>query len=288
MENLAHRKDGIYELSGPSTPQSPLVLDSPHSGRDYPADFHHNFDPDSLFLFEDRFVDLLFDDSAAKHQLYFLKALFPRTYIDPNRPEDDINPYMIDGVWPHKISMTSRTEAGHGLIRETLGPEQLPLYNRKLGVPEIRNRIETYYRPYHQTLTAILDHTYKAFGRYVYLDCHSMTANAADQFFPHVRPDFIIGDRDGTSCDINIRRSLQDSLQNMGYRVAVNLPYKGVELVRRYGDPARGRHSLQLEINKSLYINENGLLIDNKYNQLKNVLDKMIEGFKKAIPSTGH
>lgn len=115
-----------------------------------------------------------------------------------------------------------------------------------------------------------------------------MTANAADQFFPHVRPDFIIGDRDGTSCDINIRRSLQDSLQNMGYRVAVNLPYKGVELVRRYGDPARGRHSLQLEINKSLYINENGLLIDNKYNQLKNVLDKMIEGFKKAIPSTGH
>jgi N-formylglutamate amidohydrolase len=70
------------------------------------------------------------------------------------------------------------------------------------------------------------------------------------------RPDFVVGDRDGTTCNAAFTELVRSVLAGMGYDVRVNDPYKGVELVRAYSNPGERRMSLQLEINKRLYMDE--------------------------------
>ncbi|HPQ50698.1 MAG TPA: N-formylglutamate amidohydrolase [Alphaproteobacteria bacterium] len=269
----------IYEVSAPNgSNYPPLVLDSPHSGTLYPADFGFSCPFDSLRLNEDQMIDDLYDQAAKANNVPFIKALFPRSYIDVNRAEDDILPELIDGNYPNHLTPTQKSKGGHGLISNIAG-RNIPIYNRKLSVQEITHRLENYYHPYHTELDKILNKCLVDHGFYWHLDCHSMSSSTLNSHYAgsHSQPDFILGDKDGTSCDIALRRNVQSSLKDMGYQVAVNVLYKGVEIVKRYGDPAKGKNSLQIEINKSLYMNEATGKINNHYNQLKENIDKMVK-----------
>jgi len=283
MPQSSQTLENVFELMKPDQITTPLVLDSPHSGTRYPEDFAFSCPLETLRAFEDQRVDELFEDAASQNNIPFLKALFPRTYIDPNRAEHDIPLHMIDGHWPHPTTPSARADAGHGLIRETIGAHKLKLYARKLTVEEVRRRITDYYRPYHAALTETLDRTHEEMGFYLHIDCHSMTSAMIAPFHPVQIPDFIIGDMDGTSCSIAFRRTLQMTLIKMGYHVAVNIPYKGVEIVKRYGDPSRGRHSLQLEMNKSLYLDSNNEKIEKKFNKLKSDLENLIQEMRSTL-----
>ena len=136
-----------------------------------------------------------------------------------------------------------------------------PVYDRDLTPAEVRSRIETYYHPYHDVLEKLIEGAHYNFGQVWHINCHSMPSASAsrgalNRVNPFQTPDFVLGDRDGTTCDIDFTHFLRDQLKSMGYKVAINDPYKGVELVERYSDPARGRHSIQIEICRSLYIDE--------------------------------
>lgn len=283
MTMTSHTLENTLELIKPDQISTPLVLDSPHSGTHYPEDFAFACPLETLRAFEDQRVDELFKDAAFQNSVPLLRALFPRTYIDPNRSERDIPLHLIDGHWPYPTSPSARADAGHGLIRETIGTHKLKLYARKLSVAEVEHRITDYYRPYHAALTETLDRTYKDMGFYLHINCHSMTSAMIAPFHPVNVPDFIIGDMDGTSCGVAFRRMLQMTLIKMGYHVAINIPYKGVEIVRRYGDPARGRHSLQLEMNKSLYLDGNNEKIEKKFNKLKSDLENLIQDVRESL-----
>jgi len=272
----------VLELQAPENPL-PLVFDSPHSGTHYPKDFDYACDFKILERAEDKYVDDLFN-AAPEYQACLLKALFPRSYIDANRNINDIDPELFDGEWPYKdqypIKPTNRSEAGIGVIRRLITPSQ-ELHTRKLSPKDIKLLIETYYIPYHTALQQILDGAHDKFGAVWHINCHSMPSAASSKggmgrINPYIQPDFVLGDRDGTSCDIDFTHSIRDFLTSNGYKVAINNPYKGVELVQRYSNPAAGRHSLQIEVNRALYLNEETYKKSKNYNTLKTDITKLI------------
>ena len=234
-------------------------LDSPHSGRRYPPQFAHSCPTSLLRQSEDSFVDDLFR-AVPECGASFLRALFPRTFIDVNRAINDIDPAILDGPWPALTDPSEKSYYGMGLIRTQCKPG-VPIYDGRIPVSEVADRIERYYLPYHWHLKSMIDETVKMFGMCWHINCHSMPSSRYHPRTPthHHLADFVIGDRDGTTAEPVFVQFLKDVLESLGYRVAINAPYRGVELIRRSGQPMRGRHSVQLEINRQLYMDEENL-----------------------------
>lgn len=251
----------VLTIAKPENPL-PLVFDSPHSGTIYPADFSYSCRFTDLQKAEDKFVDELFS-CVPEYGGSLLCANFPRSYIDVNRRIDDIDPVILADPWPDgKINPSSRSDAGIGLIRRLVRPG-IPVYDHPLTVESIQRRIEKYYTPYHDALEKLINDAHYNFGQIWHVNCHSMPSASARPKQPigfmgrlPRETDFVLGDRDGTSCDLEFTHAVRDFLRGLGYTVTINDPFKGVELVHRYSAPARGLHSLQIEINKALYMNE--------------------------------
>jgi N-formylglutamate amidohydrolase len=269
---------GIYTLARAAQPL-PLVIDSPHSGRSYPADFRHACPRAELERAEDNHVD----DLVARAPAYgaaLLCALFPRSYIDVNRAPGDIDPAIVAGRWPEETAPSHLSQIGYGLVRRLVRPG-MPVYDRALEAAEIRARIDTYYNPYHDALAALIDEAVYNFGAAWHLNVHSMpahgrTARRGGRVVGAGQADFVLGDRDGTSCAREYTLAVRDILTGMGYGVALNNPYKGVEIVRRHGRPHHGRHSLQVEINKALYWDEQKNIKTHNYNALKRDIEFLV------------
>lgn len=275
--NHLHKEslDGILTLIRPKA-GLPLVFDSPHSGALYPTDFDYACDFVSLEKAEDKYVDELFA-AAPDMGAALLCAHFPRSYIDVNRCERDIDTDLLEDIWPEELATTARSHAGIGLIRRLVRPG-VPLYNRALKAAEIKERIEIYYRPYHEALHRLIEDAHYIHGQVWHINCHSMPTQDGNSFRanPLKAADFVLGDRDGTTCDIHFTHAVRDFLKGMGYKVAINDPYKGVELVRRYSNPATGRHSLQIEIARNLYLDEETYKKSKNFNTMKNDIEKLM------------
>ena len=266
-------------------PAVPLVLDSPHSGHDFPADFDAIVGEAELRESEDCYVDELY---AAAHELGapLLAASFPRTYIDPNRHAGDVDLELIDGAWPWEYQPSGKARIGKSLVWRTL-EDGRPIYAHKLPPEVVRGRIQRFHTPYHRSLKSLLDKTHQKFGRVYHINCHSMRAVAgkqSDDGQGAVRADFVLGDRDGTTCEARFTEFVRQALAGMGYSVKVNEPYKGVELVRAFSDPKRGRHSLQIEINKRLYMEEGSLRKGVGFARLQKNLAELLKAVLDEIP----
>jgi N-formylglutamate deformylase len=270
------RNSGVLRRDDPVTGLAPLVFDSPHSGVEYPADFRFAAPFDLLRTAEDTWVDELFA-AAPTNGATLLAAEFPRSYIDVNRELRDIDPLLLDGAWPGEMAPGEKTMLGIGLIRRLARPG-IPVYDRKLSVAEIKDRITNYYQPYHDALAQILDGRHRHFGAVWHIDCHSMasTGSAMTPDGAVMRADFVIGDRDGTTCGRDFTDLVVATLRGFGYDVRVNDPYKGVEILRRYGRPCEARHSLQVEINRKLYMNETTRAKHDGFARLQRHLEQLI------------
>jgi N-formylglutamate amidohydrolase/predicted deacylase len=252
-------QDAMITLTG-QPGQTALVLDSPHSGHVMPADFGSLRSERELREGEDCFIDELYGQATARG-VPLLAANFPRTYLDANRHEDDIDLSMLDGPWPKPVPDSGKAAIGKALAWRTLG-DGLPIYGRLLSVAEMQSRIERCHRPYHAALRRLLDAAHARHGAVWHINCHSMGSSSTVEMegtAGQPRVDIVLGDRDGTTCAPAFTAFVRDFLARRGYEVRVNEPFKGVELVRAYSDPAAGRHSLQLEINKRLYMDEASL-----------------------------
>lgn len=254
----------------------PIVLDSPHSGEDYPADFDHAPSRAEVRRAEDTHVARLYR-SAPRHGATLIEATFPRSYIDPNRSLADVDPELLADAWGEPLAPSRKTAQGIGLVWR-IARGGVPMYARKLASAEVRSRIERCWKPYHEALAAEIDARYRSFGAVWHIDCHSMPAvgdaNADDP--GRARADFVLGDRDGTTCDPAFTRLVGETLRDLGYGVAFNDPYKGVELVRKHGRPAENRHSLQVEVNRRLYMDELTLMPNDGYAKLERDLEKLL------------
>jgi N-formylglutamate deformylase len=251
-----HNPMNVVRRRDPRSPPIPLVLDSPHSGTEYPRDFDHLPSRASVRQAEDTHVAELYA-AAPELGATLVEALFPRAYIDPNRHVADVDLHLLAEAWPGPTTPSRKTELGIGLVwRLAHGGE--PMYARKLSVAEVQRRIADYYEPYQRCLAAALDERHRAFGAVWHINCHSMPAvgDVMSDDPGHARADFVLGDRDGSTCEPEFTAFIATALTGMGYAVALNDPYKGVELVRRHGRPTERRHSLQIEVNRKLYMDE--------------------------------
>jgi N-formylglutamate deformylase len=252
-----------YIMTEPAN-ASPLVVDSPHSGRIYPADFEFSCPLPLLRQAEDAFVDEVIA-GAVEAGATLVTAEFPRSLIDVNRAESDIDPASLDGVWPEPLAPDPMTLAGFGLVRR-LCRNGVSLYRAPLTVAEVQRRIETYYRPYHDCLRGLIEARRATFGVCYLINAHSMPDRVENGMS---RPDFILGDRDGSSCDPVFTRRAQRILQDLGYRVTLNAPYKGREIVQRYGQQGQGAQALQIEINRRLYMDERTIEKNSGFDHLR-------------------
>jgi N-formylglutamate deformylase len=269
---------------------TPLVFDSPHSGTRYPEDFGFTCDLATLRRAEDTHVEKLYD-FAPELGIAWIEALFPRSYLDANRSEREVDVSMLDGPWLHPLEtdpvVLSKVRLGKGLIWKYTD-DGVPLYDHRLTVAEVEHRIDQCWRPYHAAVARAIDEAHARHGWNVHLNCHSMPAIAASHAteFPGLaHADFVLGDRDGTTASPRLAALVADFLRSRGYSVEVNHPYKGVELVRRYGAPAAGRHSLQVEINRKLYMDEATLALEPGHERLRRHLRELAAELLRLQPS---
>jgi N-formylglutamate deformylase len=248
---------GVLWRRDPDGMELPLVFDSPHSGSHYPEDFGFCCPLDMLRTAEDAYVDELYA-AAPRLGATLIGAMFPRSYVDPNRSADDLDVALFDGPWPQPLSPSFKTRSGLGLVRRVARPG-IPIYDRKLTVSEIRARVERYYAPYHRVLDEACDGLHRKFGVVWHVNCHSMPSHRSRAHKNGHCADFVLGDRDGSTCAPEFTNFVARVLRGLGYNVRINETYKGVEIVRRQGRPEDRRHSLQIEVDRALYMDQETL-----------------------------
>lgn len=234
-----------------------LVYDTPHSGRDYPADWVTKATRAELRRGEDAYVDELLAAAPARG-ITLLEALRPRCYIDVNRLETDIDAELLADAWPGPLAPTEKTKRGLGLIRRFVVPG-VEINAGPLAVADVQHRIDTVYRPYHTALRSLLSDAVATHGSVWHVNWHSMKSvgNAMTPDGPGAkRADFVVSDLDGTSAEPRFTALIVNTLRGLGYSVSVNDPYKGGTIVQQLGAPAKGVHCVQVEINRALYLDE--------------------------------
>lgn len=257
------------------------MVDSPHSGSILPEDFHFTCSVSDLRQSEDSYMDQF---AARLPDLggTVLKALVSRAYIDLNRAIGDIHPSICKEPIPWPVHRSKRVMYGMGLIRHLVRPNE-PVYAEKLTLAEIRHRIDHYYTPYYKALGEELSATQKIFGRALHINLHAMP-NIGVEGSP--QPDVVLGDHDGHSCGRIYREVIKKYFESQGLKVVVNNPYKGVELTRHFAKPRQGFHSLQIEINKALYMDETTLAANDGMSEMVRVFNGLWQNLAQMFEAT--
>ncbi|GAB2176949.1 N-formylglutamate amidohydrolase [Dongia sp. agr-C8] len=277
-----------FAILRPARQSTPLVLASPHSGDHYPAEFLKmaKLDRATLRLSEDCYVDELIA-AGPSHGAPVLKALFPRVYVDANREAFELDPVMFEDRLPEAaITDSPRVAAGLGSIPR-LAANDREIYGRKLPFAEAEQRIARCYRPYHQALSALMQETRERFGGCLLIDCHSMPSvgGQGERDLGRSRVDFVLGDCFGASCADAVTAAAEAHLRKEGANVRRNNPYSGGYVTQHYGRPTEGIHVLQIEINRSIYMDEQTLERLPQFQETQARLERLIAMLAREAPA---
>ena len=270
-----------FTLTTPQGGDTPSIwlITSPHSGHYYPRDFieKSKLDSQQLRLSEDMHIDALLAD-VPKAGASLLTATYPRAYVDLNREPYELDASMFSDPLPDFVNKDStRVLGGLGTIAKIV-TERLEIYDRPLEFSEAEQRIEKIYFPFHSCIKQQLEMARDYWGAAYLLDVHSMPSNAVRKFKGGKSGsiDFVLGNRHGRSCDADCYDLVYNFLTDAGYYVEKNKPYAGGYITEHYGKPLEGFHTLQLEVNRKLYMNETSYdLLDNS-DKMKNLFSDLI------------
>jgi N-formylglutamate amidohydrolase len=275
-----------FTVLKPETGDTPFVFNSPHSGRTYPSSFlsASRLTAVALRKSEDAYVDLLLSGVVGIGAT-LMQAHFPRAYLDVNREPYELDPALFNEALPDYANTHSlRVVGGLGTIARVVN-EQEEIYRGPLAVSAALERIERLYKPYHATLSGLLEEARRRFGYAVLVDFHSMPSYQGDKGGAQ-RVDFVLGDRFGTSCPREMVRLVERFLSGLGYKVALNKPYAGGYITERYGVPSEGLHTLQIEVNRSLYMDEETLALRRDFRNLRAHLTELAVMIIKSLPGS--
>ncbi|WP_299845621.1 N-formylglutamate amidohydrolase [uncultured Roseovarius sp.] len=265
-----------YQLIHPERRTTSVVFASPHSGRDYPWSFIRriNLNEHTVRSSEDAFVDQLFD-RAPKFGAPFLKAGAPRAFVDLNRSAEELDPALIEGA--PRLGHNPRVASGLGVVPRVVANGKA-IYSGKISMAEAEARIETYWRPYHEALQTQLDQAHLMFGQAILIDCHSMPHEAMDSVARSGirRPEIVLGDRFGAAADEAIVDRVEQAFRDAGLVVTRNTPFAGAYITQHYGRPLRGRHAIQVEIDRALYMNEQMIRPNSNFASFRDLLAGVI------------
>ncbi len=236
---------------------------------------------------EDAFVDMLVGEAPALG-LPLLAAEYPRAYVDLNRSCDELDPAVIDGL--RRSPANPRISSGLGVIPRVVSGGRL-IYRGKVSMAEAEARIAEVWRPYHSRLEALMQDSLNLFGEAILLDIHSMPHEALENVAPkpgRSRPEVVLGDRFGASCNSEIVDRLEQAFVDQGLVVSRNSPFAGAFMTQHYGRPAQSRHAIQIEIDRSLYMNETMIRPNGNFQAMKrimtDVMQRMIDTGLTSIP----
>ncbi len=277
----------VLDRWGPDRATVPLVVDSPHSGRTYPPDFAYTCPLPALRSMEDPCVDELARPADALGAVV-LAARFPRTYVDPNRDQADIDVELLSGRWSGPLTPTEQARMGRGVVFRRLPrimnriAAPLDIYNRRLTTAEVESRISTYWRPYDTALRNALDDAFAQHGRVIHLDMHSCYPSglAARDGEGGPNPDVTLTDNGGRSADPRLIRRLGAVIESFGWTVGYNDPFPYGALAARHADPQCGRHGVMVEVNRRRHLNIDTLEASE---ELPACCEVMIAMYREAI-----
>ncbi|WP_201862468.1 N-formylglutamate amidohydrolase [Microvirga soli] len=272
--------DPPFTVTEPAMQTVPFVFNVPHAGAIYPASFLASSRLDAIALrrSEDAFVDELFA-SVMELGAPLMTAHFPRAFLDLNREPYELDSRMFDGRLPSFSNTRSmRVAGGLGTIPRIVADGQ-EIYRSRLPVDEALHRIEWLYKPYHRTLRHLVRRTSQLFGHAILIDCHSMPSSSVSRE-DGIKADIVLGDRYGTSCATLLIDLAEAALRGRGYTVVRNKPYAGGFITEHYGEPALGRHALQIEINRALYMDERSMA---KKTAFPVLADDLTQAFAQVI-----
>jgi len=271
----------------PGAPVSPLVFASPHSGRRYPVDMGASvrLGEKALRSSEDALVDQLIE-TAPRHGCTVLAACYARAYVDVNREPYELDAAMFEDDLPEFArARTARVAAGLGSIARLVA-EGREIYDRKLTFAEAARRIEAVHKPYHLALRRLLDEARGANGAAILVDWHSMPGVAGRGGSGRRQVDMVLGDRFGSTCSPALTDAVERTLVGMGYVVSRNAPYAGGYTTEAYGRPLEGVHALQIEISRSLYLDEGTLRPKPSFERLASDLERVFEALAGLDPKS--
>jgi N-formylglutamate amidohydrolase len=278
--------DDVFEIIAPAQWTVPLVFNSPHSGHVVPQAFLalSRLDPQALRQSQDCFVDELFGGCIAVGAP-MLRALLSRSYIDLNREPHELDPRMFLEALPgHFNTGSPRVACGLGTLPKIVAEGQ-EIYRGRIPLAEALRRVETAYRPYHRALAALLNEAHQATGIVLLVDCHSMPSSAVGdrQNRSERRVDVVLGDRFGSAINQELTATAENALQAAGLKVVRNRPYAGGFSTENHGRPHHGRHALQIEVNRALYMDENVQTKSAGFSGLKQALDGLCKSLAQHI-----
>jgi N-formylglutamate amidohydrolase len=274
-----------FEFTPPQREAVPLLFNSPHSGRYYPQSFLNasRLDPHAIRQSEDMFVDDLLANAPALGAAV-MAAHYPRAYVDLNRAPYELEPSLFtDSLPPHIDRHSARAAAGLGTVPRLVA-ENTPIYDKKLSFAEAEKRIETIYHPFHRRLADEMTRLHGAHGYAVLIDTHSMPSQATRLSADDRQVDFVIGDRFGRSCAPELSDWISNFLTARDWHVTRNKPYAGGFITSRYGKPGEGHHAVQIEINRAIYMDENGYEKHAGFAELQAQLTDMIGELLAVLP----
>ena len=265
-----------YNLIMPEIRTTAVVFASPHSGREYPWSFVRRtiLDERTLRSSEDAFVDKLFD-TAPRHGAPLLTAIAPRAWIDVNCSSEELDPALIEGV--KRTAHNPRVASGLGVVPRVVANGRA-IYRGKITRKEADARIEEFWKPWHLALSTLMNDSTALFGEAILIDCHSMPHEAIESIsHPRgARPEIVLGDRFGAAAGSDVVDRIEAALSSAGLRVARNAPFAGAFVTQNYGRPARNRHVVQVEIDRSLYMNEHQVRPNNNFAAFKALIDRVV------------
>jgi len=265
-----------YHLQMPDVRTTSVVFASPHSGRSYPRSFVRQsiLDERTLRSSEDAFVDQLFS-SAPLEGAPLLSAVAPRAWIDVNRSLDELDPSLIEGV--RKIAHNPRVASGLGVVPRVVANGRA-IYRGKLSRREAEQRIDDIWRPWHDAIVTLMDDSVSLFGDAILIDCHSMPHEAIESVshLQGARPEVVLGDRFGAAASSDVVDRIEAAFGAAGLRVARNAPFAGAFVTQNYGRPAKNRHVVQIEIDRSLYMNEQAIRPNNNFEAFRRMIGRVV------------
>lgn len=277
-----------FRLVEPDRLLTPVIVASPHSGRHYPPEFLRTtlLDGRGIRSSEDAFVDQL-AAGAPSLGAPLLLAEYPRAYLDLNRGADEMDPGVVEGVG--RVVQTPRISSGLGVIPRVVANGRM-IYRGKLSRAEAQARIAQIWHPYHAALDGLMRQAQDAFGEAVLVDFHSMPHEALDSVARpgQRRPQVVLGDRFGASAASEVVDALEEGFLAQGLNVIRNAPFAGAYMTQAYGRPSRGRHAVQVEIDRALYMDERRMLpredFDDIARMITAVLDRLIAARPGRVP----
>ncbi|MBP5616011.1 MAG: N-formylglutamate amidohydrolase [Alphaproteobacteria bacterium] len=247
----------IYELYGDNDPQYPVVISVPHAGRVFPSTFWNmtNLTEQALRGNEDCYMDEMLMPLANKG-IPILSMNIARAFIDVNRDQIELDDHMFEDYPADRVIFeNSRCRSGYGLIHRVTADSK-PIYKGLLSYQEVQQRIKDIYAVYHQALRKMVNDCAEKFGYCFLIDCHSMPSKICSIMQDDAKIDVCLGDLFGQSCPEVLSASLKSALEQKGYEVLKNVPYSGAYTTFHYCEPKQKKYTIQLEINRALYVDE--------------------------------